>query len=193
MLYCRREDGPWILSGIETLAESCNTDTSNETIRPALFHKVDVSTEWLMVQSGLVSEVHPFTCGVGDITKAQNPGNCGNPAFRHTPDLFTNLVDESNADSTWHEMMDGVKESHPSFKNEDRGEFEANNSSYDYYDDDSERNSGSDRGLLHDIIKNIDINDIDAIFKILSVCTGMSLCVSVCLCAFLSFNMSVVL
>ena len=26
MLYCRREDGPWILAGVETLPESCSSD-----------------------------------------------------------------------------------------------------------------------------------------------------------------------
>ena len=68
-LYCRRSDGPWVLTGIETLAESCNSNDGKETVRPALFHKVDSSSEWLMVNTGLVSQMHPFQCGSEDVTR----------------------------------------------------------------------------------------------------------------------------
>ena len=70
-LYCRRTDGPWVLTGIETLAESCNSQEGKESVRPALFHKVDSSSEWLMVNAGLVSQMHPFQCGSEDVTRLE--------------------------------------------------------------------------------------------------------------------------
>lgn len=70
-LYCRRVDGPWVLTGIETLAESCNSQNGKQSVRPALFHKVDSSSEWLMVNAGLVSQMHPFQCGSEDVTRIE--------------------------------------------------------------------------------------------------------------------------
>ena len=44
VLYCKRPDGPWIFSGVETLAESCNTQDGEEVERPALYTKIDFTS-----------------------------------------------------------------------------------------------------------------------------------------------------
>ena len=81
MLYCKRPDGPWILSGIEDFAESCNSEVNegNEVIRPALFSSIESMAGWMTVTSGVVSQVYPYQCGGDDVTRAQKRGVCGRP------------------------------------------------------------------------------------------------------------------
>ena len=40
---------------IETLAESCSSEEGTENVRPVLYHKMERSAEFLMVNAGLVS------------------------------------------------------------------------------------------------------------------------------------------
>ena len=52
MLYCRRPDGPWIVSGVEALPESCSRK-GEEIKRPALFSTIESSADWIMTTAGL--------------------------------------------------------------------------------------------------------------------------------------------
>jgi len=103
MLYCRRPDGPWIVSGVEALPESCSRK-GEEIKRPALFSTIESSADWIMTTAGLrkisrvsltnilgiVSDIHPYICGRerGDITMSQAADKCGRPAYDHTEGLL---------------------------------------------------------------------------------------------------------
>ena len=116
MLYCKRPDGPWILSGIEDFAESCNSEVNegNEVIRPALFSSIESMAGWMTVTSGVVSQIYPYQCGGDDVTRAQKRGVCGRPKIPFNLNLF-DPVDASNAEDAWHQMMEEVKAYHPDF------------------------------------------------------------------------------
>ncbi|CAG5108647.1 Oidioi.mRNA.OKI2018_I69.chr1.g3891.t1.cds [Oikopleura dioica] len=117
MLYCRRPDGPWIVSGIESLPESCSRK-GEEVKRPALFSTIESSSDWLMTTAGMVSDIHPYICGRerGDITMSQAADKCGRPVYDHTEGLLEK-VSKKNAPADWYEMMKEVYETHPEFKN----------------------------------------------------------------------------
>ena len=81
------------------------------------------SAEWLMVNVGLMSQMHPFQCGAEDITRAQMKDMCGEPSFDHSPGLLTTMKDETTVEDTWHVMMNGViAGGHGDFNQADRTE-----------------------------------------------------------------------
>jgi hypothetical protein len=59
-------------------------------IRPALYGSVQSAADWIMLQSGIVSQIFPYLCGMptGDLTQSQSKSKCGRPTLPHTELLF---------------------------------------------------------------------------------------------------------
>lgn len=70
-----------------------------------------------MIQTGLISQIHPYVCGLrsGDITKSQKKDVCGQPEIAHTEGLFEHLPSKKNAPVDWDEMMKEVYATHPDY------------------------------------------------------------------------------
>ena len=90
-----------------------------EVERPALYSAMQSESDWLMIQAGIVSEIHPYVCGrvEGDITRSQDAAICGQPEVPHTADLF-DLPSKKFAPTDWYEMMKEIYETHPDYAKE---------------------------------------------------------------------------
>ena len=77
------------------------------------------ATDWLMIQTGLISQIHPYVCGRedGDLTKSQKKSVCGRPELPHTQGLF-DLPNEENPPVDWDVMMEEIIATHPDFNND---------------------------------------------------------------------------
>ena len=72
VLYCKRPDGPWIFSGVETLAESCNTQDGEEIERPALYTKIDFTSGNSKISFNNLIGSRPEVCASGEISYFNN-------------------------------------------------------------------------------------------------------------------------
>lgn len=72
VLYCKRPDGPWIFSGVETLAESCNTQDGEEVERPALYTKIDFTSGNSKISFNNLIGSRPEVCASGEISYFSN-------------------------------------------------------------------------------------------------------------------------